>query len=484
MTDQVTELPAVASSPVPETTLHADAVSFRHVLGEALISNGPLASVTVALAAAAAFGAGALPLTVLLGALIALTWVNTPYQFSAYITSAGGIFSFIRSTLGDRWALCGSVGYYFYYVLLVPGNALVLAGLFGYVASAFSVTLPGWIWVPVLAILTIVPFLLGYFRITPTLVYGAITAAIEAIVVVVTAIALIIHAGSANTAKVFASPHLAVNGWKGVIIGMAIASTALGGPDAVVFLGEESRAARSSIRKALVVAQLSIIGLYILYSYAVTVAWGPGKMGTYAATTAPGLVLLNSISGRVVMLIVALLILNSSIGVNLAVNLTASRMLFDQARTRLWPAPLAKLHPRYRTPVGALWVTLVIELVTALLAKFIWGLVEGFVICLVGATAGAVFSFLLTNIALMKFGRDHGLGRHFWLTVVPLASTALLGVVVYGNFFPVEFPTTIGPIAVIVCMIAGFGWAIVRRRQAIPPPPVVVSEPVSATGAR
>lgn len=60
-----------------------DAVSLRHVLGEGFISNGPLASVTVALAAAAAFGAGALPLTVLLGALIALTWINTPYQFSA-----------------------------------------------------------------------------------------------------------------------------------------------------------------------------------------------------------------------------------------------------------------------------------------------------------------------------------------------------------------------------------------------------------------
>ena len=33
-------------------------------------------------------------LIVLFGALIALTWINTPYQFSAHINSAGGIFAF------------------------------------------------------------------------------------------------------------------------------------------------------------------------------------------------------------------------------------------------------------------------------------------------------------------------------------------------------------------------------------------------------
>src|ERR1700744_6607390 len=103
-----------------------DAVSLRHVVGEGFISNGPLASVTVALAAAAAFAGGALPLTVLFGALIALTWINTPYQFSAHINSAGGIFAFIRSTLGDRWALCGGGCYYLYGLLLIPANALVM----------------------------------------------------------------------------------------------------------------------------------------------------------------------------------------------------------------------------------------------------------------------------------------------------------------------------------------------------------------------
>jgi len=446
-------------------SLDSDAITFRHILGEAFISNGPLASVTVALTAAVAFAGGALPLTVLLGALIALTWINTPYQFSAYISSAGGIFSFIRSTLGDRWALGGGIGYYLYGLLLIPANALVMTSMFVYVASVFDVTLPSWIWIPMLALITVIPFLLAYFRITPTLVYGVITAAIEGVVVIAIAIALIIHAGHANTAKVFVSPHLAVNGWKGVIIGMALAYTALGGPEVVVFLGEETTKARDSIRRALRIAQLSVVGLYLLYSYAVTVAWGPGKMGDFALTTAPGLVLLNGIAGRVVMLIVSLLILNSIVGVNVAINITASRMLFDQARMGLWPAALARTHRRYHTPVLALAVTTVIEVAAAVAARQIWGPLEGFVILIVAATAGAVFSFMITDAALIKLGLVRESGARLWLVWIPLVSIALLGVAVYGNFFPIDFPTTIGPIALLSCMIAGFLWATVRGRR-------------------
>ena len=479
-----------------------DAVSLRHVLGEGFISNGPLASVTVALAAAAAFGAGALPLTVLLGALIALTWINTPYQFSAYINSAGGIFSFIRSTLGDRWGFAGSLGYYFYYVLLVPGNALVLTGLFTWLGGDLGITVPSWLWIAVIAVTAVPPFLLAYFKITPSLTYGIFTAAIEAVVVVGVAIALIIHAGSANTGKVFTSPHLALNGWHGVIVGMAVASTALGGPDAVVFLGEESRSARSTIRKALLITQFSVIALYLLYSYAATVAWGPEHMGTFATSPAPGLVLVQSISGKGLVVIVALLVLNSSIGVNLAINITASRMLFDHGRVGVLPASFRRTHPRLLTPVVALTITFVIEVVAGVAARLIWGTIDGFLVCLVGATAGGIFSFVITDVALIVLGRREKLKRVLWVVVVPLVSIALLGLSIYGNFFPITFPSTIGPIFVLACMATGFVYAAIRmsgRRQvALPTDPVglgaldagdlvanrVDAEESSRTGAR
>ena len=445
--------------------LAADAVTLRHVLGEGFISNGPLASATVAVVAAAAFGAGALPLTVILGSIIILTWINTPYQFSAQISSAGGIFSFIRASLGNRWGFAGSIGYFLYYVLLVPGNALVLAGLFSYVAAGFGISLPAATWIAMLAVVTVVPFFLSYFKITPTLTYGVVTAVIEAIVLIAVSIALIVHAGAANTASVFTSPHLAVGGWKGVIIGMAIASTALGGPDAVVFLGEEARGARHTIRKALLITQFSVIGLYLLYSYAVTVSWGPAKMGTFALAPAPGLALVGTIAGRIVVLILALLILNSSIGVNLAINITASRMLFDQARAGLLPRYFARVHPRFRTPTVALAVTFVIEVVVAVIARLAWGATNGFIVCLVGATAGGIFSFIITDAALIVFGWRRQPIRVLWTIVVPAVSIGLLVLSCYGNFFPITFPASIGAIFALACMILCGGYAVTRRSR-------------------
>ena len=104
--------------------LEADAVSLRHVLGEGFTSNGPLASAAVAFTATAAFGLGALPLAFALAAVVALTWINTPFQFSRRIASAGGLYAFLRESVGPRIGFSGSVAYFFYYVLIVPANAL------------------------------------------------------------------------------------------------------------------------------------------------------------------------------------------------------------------------------------------------------------------------------------------------------------------------------------------------------------------------
>lgn len=47
---------------------------------------------------------------------------------------------------------------------------------------------------------------------------------------------------------------------------------------------------------------------------------------------------------------------------------------------------------------------------------------------------------------------------------MPLASIALLGLSIYGNFFPIAFSPTIGPIFVLACMAGGFAYAAVRVR--------------------
>jgi len=162
-------------APVDTAGLEANAVSLRHVLGEGFTSNGPLASAAVAFTATAAFGLGALPLAFVLAAVMALTWINTPFQFSRRIASAGGLYAFLRESVGPRIGFSGSVAYFFYYVLIVPANALVAAGLLQFAAGQAGIALPSWSWLVVVPAMILPAYAISYFRLRPSLTYGVIT---------------------------------------------------------------------------------------------------------------------------------------------------------------------------------------------------------------------------------------------------------------------------------------------------------------------
>jgi amino acid transporter len=466
-----TDAPAPAAVDPPR--LEADAVSLRHVLGEGFTSNGPLASAAVAFTATAAFGLGALPLVFALAAIVALTWINTPFQFSKRIASAGGLYAFLRASVGARIAFSGSAAYFLYYVLIVPANALVAASLLEFAAGQAGLTLPSWSWLLIVAIMIVPAYAISYFRLRPSLTYGVITGAVEAIVLVGLSVLLIAHAGHHNTIQVF-NPRHALNGWGGVAIAMGIAATALGGPDAVVSLGEEASGGRRTIRRALLITQTSVIGLYLLFSYAATVGWGVASMAGFSAAPAPLLTLTHLVAGPAGEIAVTVLVLNSIIGVNLAVNIAMGRMLLDQARMGAISRRFGHIHPVHHTPVTALTATLIVELGVAYAAGAVWGLINGFIVCIVAATAGAILSQLIANVGLIRYRSVLGTGA-LTSVVIPAVAVGLLGFAVYGNFFPVTYPAVAGPVAVLLCCAAALAWALrVRRRSAAPVPVLTV----------
>jgi amino acid transporter len=150
------------------------------------------------------------------------------------------------------------------------------------------------------------------------------------------------------------------------------------------------------------------------------------------------------------------------------VNIAMGRMVLDQARMGAVDPRLARIHPVHRTPVVALTATLVVELAVAYAAGAVWGLINGFIVCIVAATAGAILSQLTANIGLIRYrGR---LGAGALATVgIPAVAVGLLGFAVYGNFFPVTYPAVVGPVAVLVCCAAALAWAVrVRHRADVP----------------
>ena len=453
----------------PSNRLAANSVTFRHVMAQGFISNAPLASVAVSLTTAAAFGLGALPLTYVLGAIMALVWINTPFQFSKRIGSAGGLFSFIRAGLGEKWAFSAGIGYLAYYLLLVPANALTVSVLITTISSSLGYSLPGWIWFPIAVVVIIPSYVIAYFRLRPGLNYGVVTGIVEVVVLVVLSIIFIFHSGVTNTTHVY-DPSIALHGFSGVLVGMAVASTGLGGPTAVVYLAEESHAPGRTIKRAMLTTQIVVVVLYLLVSYALTVAWGPGKMGSFASSGVPGLILVDRYLGRGPELILAVLLINSIIGVDLAVNIGMARMIYHMSRIGLLPVKLQETHPKHKTPTPALLLSLIVELVFSIIAGFVWGPINGFIVMIVAATAGGLLSHILANIALISYSARQKIFKVVTRAVLPCVSIGFIGVAIYGNFFPVTYPAWVGAAIVLVAMITALVYAFGRRSPTLAEP--------------
>jgi len=94
-----------------------------------------------------------------------------------------------------------------------------------------------------------------------------------------------------------------------------------------------------------------LFGLYLLFSYVATVAWGLAKK--FGVLRRPGAAADLDAHGRAPVgeAVVTVLALNSIIGISPAVNITIGKVLLDQARMAAVPRQLVRVHLVHRTPV-------------------------------------------------------------------------------------------------------------------------------------
>jgi amino acid transporter len=446
------------------SSLQPNAVSLRHVWGDGLLSNGPLASVTVTVTGAVAYGLGATPLVFIIGAILALAYINGVYQFSRHIQSAGGVYNFARAGLGPNLGFGSAVAYIVGNIVFVAANALTVATLIEYTLSTVHVTLPGWAATLIGLAGLAIPLYACYIRVKPALNYGIVTASIEIIIVVAVAIYFIVHAGSNNTTAVF-HPALAKNGWAGVAVGMAVAAIAMSGADSTVALGEESKEAYKTIKRGALGSQVSVVLLYILIGYGLTVAWGPHLMSSFATSSSPFLMLLSRTVGMWLVWVVTILAVNSLIGVNVATIISLSRMIFDAGRLGTAPGVFTAIHKKHRTPTAALVVIAVIALFLMFVPKAIWGQTTAFIVIVVGGVAGVVLSQILTNVSLIIYSRRRRLKGVFGYYIIPAVAAVALGYALYANVVPLAFPNSLGLIVMGCLFIVAVPWAAMRTRQ-------------------
>src|SRR5262249_20055846 len=267
----------------------------------------------------------------------------------------------------------------------------------------------------------------GYYGIRTSARLGTILGVFEIGVFLVLAIFFIVHAGSNNTLSVFTTKYTP-SGYHGIVgvIGASVYTIlAFGGFEGAAPLAEEAKNPRRTIPRAIMLATLLIGALYVFTTYAVDVAYGPAKFGTFTAAGP------NSWEGLARSLyglfwfFVFLAIVNSTIAnANAGVNVS-TRTAYAMGRIGAFPRFLAQENAKHRSPEVAILTSFVITVAVTLGLGLGYCPVTAFLRVARGLVIVTVAIYILMNAACIGYFARRG-SNFNWLLhlVVPLLGIA------------------------------------------------------------
>lgn len=469
------------------TGLARGAIGLREVLFQSVTSMAPAGAVALSIAAGATYAGGALPLAVLL-ALIACMLVATSIgQLAKHLPSAGSIYTYPAEAIHPALGFLVGWGYALVEALLGPITMVLFGYLFGSVASSewhwpFTAT-----WIIFMIVAAVLVAALNYRGIQVSARAGTMLGLFEILVFVLLAVWLIAKAGSHNTGSVFTLHYATLNGYKGfsgIAAGSIYTILAFIGFEASAPLAEEARDPRRTIQVA-VVASCLVIGLfYVFTTYAGDVFTGPGKFVSFGALGggSPWIQLARNAWG-LGWVVAFLAIMNSTFANGNAGTLATTRTWYAMARIGLLPSPLAKIHPRWRSPYVGVIVQLALTLAIGLPIGLHFGPTTAFVFLATILTGIMIAIYMVFNLSCLLYYLRKRRGEFnavlhavipvlgiaafipAWLTALGIGSTFLKFVT------PLTYPASETGLAIGIWYLIGLavlGYLYARHRERLP----------------
>ena len=296
-----------------------------------------------------------------IGGALAFAGAVAYAELAALRPKAGGEYVYLREAFGPLAGfLSGWTSFVAGFSGAIAASAVALAGYIGRFAPIAGddtplLTIPVPL-VPVVvspkAIVALAAILLitlvhlrglGPGRIVQNVLAGAKVAAI------LTFLALGFGAGSGHASQVVAGGSVTL---AGVLLALVPVMFTYSGWNAAAYVAEEVRSPGRNVPIALGLGTLAVVVIYLglnaLYLYAIPAASLAAVTGTLVDTVA------ERLFGFTVGNIIAVFTI-VSIGASIsAMVLAGPRVYFAMARDGLFPAPAARIHPRYRAPVSAI----------------------------------------------------------------------------------------------------------------------------------
>ena len=401
------------------------------------------------------------PLIFLISMVGMVATASTLAQFAGVYPSAGSFITYITRAIGTRVAV--AIG-----VITILGYIIAFGGIYIFVGSYIVQNVFGdpHIW----GITQLTTIAYGVIVVAPVVVglkFGVRTTVVlyvfEVLLLLVLSITILVRGGATGLSGApFAWPSGHASD---VLLAFSLAVLAFGGFEAAAPLAEETRDPRRNVPIAVIGAVVISGVIYVLGSYALVIAFGPGHAGTLAADANPFHTAAKAFVPFVAPLI-TWIFLSSVTSSYVAANTQTSRVIFAGARGGLWSRSLASVSPRFRTPAAAAVAFVAPSIAIGLVSTAITdpGTAVGFLSTY--GILGLIIMYLVANIALVvEYGkfRARGVRKNPWLWLVtPVIGIVVLAIPIWGDLRPGQAGAfRLLPWLTIALIVVGFGYALI-----------------------
>ncbi|MCL4341046.1 MAG: APC family permease [Candidatus Thermoplasmatota archaeon] len=431
-------------------TLMKGALGFWPMVGQTIAFTAPLSSVVTSLTVSADYAGAALPLAILIAVIGGMIWLNTPYQYSKKIASAGGFYTFTSKAVGPRYGIFDGLVYLFFEYAILANTTLFFAGVLlpDITKSYFGFTMPSLAWIPILIVFVLIFTIIPSLGIKPSVKYSLVGALLEISILVILGVTIIVLKGPANTTSVFIPNFSGGFGpfFEGVVVGTFLMTGASG----AVYIGEETKTPRKTIKKAMLVSFALTGTVFFLVSYAFTIGWGPANMSTIGNHLVPGLILADRYLGLPFVTVMTVLLINSLFVAMVAPLNVLGRISYSFSRDGVMSRWFGKIEPKSRVPRNAILLMGLSSMVPSIIAGLILGPYTGFIVLITISSLSLYAGHILSNTALPFYFRKIREMKVLTHIVLPTISSIVL---VFGIYYSVYPPTTEYLIAIVAMAI-------------------------------
>jgi amino acid transporter len=437
--------------------LKEGSLSSAQVVFQSITHGAPAVSLAFSIVALVPLAGPAVPFTLVL-AMVAVLFVAVAIgQMAKEIPSAGGLYTYAASALGQKAGFMVGWLYLIFEPWLMP-LLLLLGATFmqNFFQEQWHVNTG---WVPWVFAIALVICLLSYRNVQVSMVAGIVLAVVEVGSFVALAITMIIVNHDQNTLQVFNPANAPGGAAAGIPKALVFAVVAFIGFEGSAALGEEARDGRRYVPRSLIIGVLSIGVFYIFLTYAWVV--GTGFHDFVSATTSsvnPFYDLARKFwSGAWVVIFIGLM--TGIFGNANAGMTTGPRLMFAMGRNGVLPRALGRTHPRFHTPTAGILVELVFGVTVTLILGVTLGLGQavGFVGLVIGIAGIAMYIIMCVSCVVyyLRFHRDK---FNPWLhAVMPILGACGFVAAVYYQYHPLApFPLRWALIFDPVWIAAGF----------------------------